>query len=278
QDDLVVGTHIANRTRAETEPLIGFFVNTLALRADFSDQPSFRHLLARLKTVVETAYEYQDLPYEMLVEELRLQRTSAYSPLCQVTFAMQTALSAHLDLPGQQVEVLRREGAAARFDLTLGISESPAGLEIAWRYNTDLFAQETIQTLADQFGCLLEQIVQHPTTPIARLALTRTPPPPPPQELAAAPAPILAAIQHWAEQQPAAPAVLDGLTEGTAAYSWSELATSIATIGAGLAQLGVGPEVRVAVCLERGPGAVVAALAIWEAGGTYVPIDPEFPP
>ena len=274
QDDLLVGTHVANRTRQEIEPLIGFFVNTLPLRADLRGAPTFAGLLAQIRGAFETAYEYQELPYEMLVEELRPQRNPAYSPLCQITFAMQTALSADLQLAGLSAEVMRREVAPARFDLTLGVSESRGALGCMWRYNTDLFEARTVEAMAAQLERLLRAACDDPDAPLASLlgggdgaALLRTAIDP------LAPRAVIDRIAEHAAARPDAPA----LVGEDVCLTYRELGARVAQVAAVLVARGVGPEVRVGVAMERSPSSVVAALAIWAAGGAHVPIDPEYP-
>jgi amino acid adenylation domain-containing protein len=276
QDDLLVGTHIAGRTRQEIEPLIGFFVNTLALRADLRGAPTFAGVLAQIRGAFDTAYEAQDVPYELLVEELRPQRNPSYSPLCQVTFAMQTALSAELDLAGLRAEVLRREAAPARFDLTLGVSESRGALECMWRYNTDLFEARTIEALAAQFARLLQAVCDAPDAPLATLPLDPTPPslhaPAP-----APPSPFVARLAEHAAARPDALALAGDDDDGALRFTYRELHARVLALAAALRARGVGPEVRVAVALDRSPWFVVAALAVWAAGGVHVPIDPDLP-
>jgi len=279
QDDLLVGTHVANRTRQEIEPLIGFFVNTLALRADFRGAPSFAGVLAQIRGAFETAYEYQDLPYEILVEELRPRRNPAYSPVCQVTFAMQTALSAELELAGTSVEVMRREAAPARFDLTLGVSESRGGLGCMWRYNTDLFEARTIEAMAGQLERLLRAVCDAPDAPLADLpladatsaALVRS------EAVTGATPPLIARLAGQSSARPDALALSGEDGAGPVRLTYRELAARVARLAAALRARGVGPEVRVGVAMERSPWPVVAALAIWAAGGALVPIDPEYP-
>ncbi|NBI31294.1 condensation domain-containing protein, partial [Chengkuizengella marina] len=144
QEDVIVGTPIANRTQAETEKLIGFFVNTLALRTNLEGNPSFNELLERVREVTLGAYGHQDIPFEKLVEELQPERDQSRSPLFQVMFVLQNAPEEKLELPGVQVHVEGVNTREAKFDLTLSMAESEQGLIGAMNYNTGLFDAATI--------------------------------------------------------------------------------------------------------------------------------------
>src|SRR6185369_10797473 len=134
QEEVVVGTPIAGRTRAEVEPLIGFFVNTLALRADLSDGPSFRELLKQVRERCLGAYAHHDIPFEKLVEELQPQRSLSHQPLFQVMFQLQSGSREPLVLDGLKVDGLRQRGATAKFDLTLSLVQSEHGLKGGVQY------------------------------------------------------------------------------------------------------------------------------------------------
>ena len=135
-DDVCVGTPIACRTKRETEDLIGFFANTLVLRTDLSQNPTFRQLLERVREVVLGGQEHQELPFEELVDALKPARALSHSPLFQVLFALQTTLAEAVRLPGLHVEITEVDAAAAKFDLSLDMAETEAGLEGAFEYNT----------------------------------------------------------------------------------------------------------------------------------------------
>src|SRR5206468_1588799 len=139
QADLVVGSPVANRNRAETEGLIGFFVNTLALRTDLSGNPTFRQLLQRVHEVCLGGYAHQDLPFEKLVSELQLPRDQGRNPLFQVLFSLDSAALPPLDLPGLSVRLLPMTFDVAKVDLSLALEEDAGGLQGALEYNTDLF-------------------------------------------------------------------------------------------------------------------------------------------
>jgi len=169
QEDLVVGAPIAGRTRQEIEGLIGFFVNTLALRADLSGNPSCREILRRVRDVTIGAYAHQELPFEKLVEELQPERSLSYSPVFQVMFALHNTPSTELQLPELTVSFLQVEQKTAKFDLTLSFQEEKAGLRGWLIYNTDLFDQQTITQMLGHYQTVLEGIVSNPEQQLAEL-------------------------------------------------------------------------------------------------------------
>ncbi|HID51927.1 MAG TPA: non-ribosomal peptide synthetase, partial [Anaerolineae bacterium] len=162
QTNVSVGTPIANRTQAEIEGLIGFFVNTLVMRTDLSGQPDFTELLARVRETALGAYAHQDLPFEMLVEELQPGRDLSHTPLFQVMFVLDNAPLDGLELPNLTLSPVEADGGTATFDMTLTLRESPDGLLGMWEYNTDLFDRSTIQRMIGHFQTLLEGIAADP--------------------------------------------------------------------------------------------------------------------
>ena len=171
QNDIVIGTNIANRNRAETETLIGFLVNMLVLRTDLSGCASFRELLGRVRDVTLGAYAHQDLPFERLVEELQPERHLSRNPLFQVLFALQNAPRARLDLPALKLSQLEGEDIKSRFDLSLFVIEAGDGLVMTWRYSTDLFDAETIQLMSERFVTLVRAILAQPDAPLDQLEI-----------------------------------------------------------------------------------------------------------
>jgi len=172
QDDIVVGTDVANRNRREVEPLIGFFVNLLVLRTDLSGNPTFRELLKRVREVALGAYAHQDLPFEKLVEALRPERKSSNAPsLFQVLFVLQNAPMPALELPGLSLNVLEVETEMSKFDLSLFLTETEEGIVGNWQYNSNLFKSNTIKQLSDHFETLLNSIVAQPDARINNLEM-----------------------------------------------------------------------------------------------------------
>ncbi|TWH51491.1 non-ribosomal peptide synthetase, partial [Dulcicalothrix desertica] len=159
QSDILIGSPIANRNRSEIEPLIGFFVNTLVLRTHFEDNPSFQELLTQVRETTLKAYEYQDVPFEQVVEALQPQRELSYSPLFQVMFVLQNAPMGELELPGVTLTLQQVESTITKFDLTLSMQETADSLVGLWEYNTDLFNKETIERMTGHLQNLLSAIV-----------------------------------------------------------------------------------------------------------------------
>jgi non-ribosomal peptide synthetase component F len=171
QEDIIVGTPIAGRNQVEAEGLIGFFVNTLALRTYLSGNPSFQELLGRVREVALGAYAHQDLPFEKLVEELQPERDRSRTPLFQVMFVLQNTPTSALELPGLTVNSLNIDSGTAKFDLTLFIMETAQGLRASLEYNTDLFNAATITRMLGNFQTLLEGIVANPQQRLSDLPL-----------------------------------------------------------------------------------------------------------
>src|SRR5205085_4242211 len=171
QTDIVVGTPVAERNRAEIEHLIGFFVNTLALRTDLSGDPTFRELLKRVREVALGAYAHQDLPFERLVEELQPERHLGRAPLIRVMFVLQNTPLEVLDLPDLSFTLVSARKSMAEFDWVVNAQETERGLFITFEYNTDLFEATTIRRLLEQFNILLAGAVAQPEHRISDLPL-----------------------------------------------------------------------------------------------------------
>jgi non-ribosomal peptide synthetase component F len=162
QEDLIVGTAIANRNRGETEGMIGFFINMLALRTDLSGDPSFRDLLKQVREAALGAYAHQDMPFERLVEEFVPDRASSQTPLVQVAFGFNNAPRQELKLSGLTLSAMPFNDEAGRFDLTLWIDKPSDELRATWYYNTELFEPTTIQRMQGHFETLLRSIAAQP--------------------------------------------------------------------------------------------------------------------
>jgi amino acid adenylation domain-containing protein len=171
QDDIAIGTTIANRNRAEIENLIGFFVNTLVMRVNLSGNPSFKELLDQVRGVALGAYAHQDIPFEKIVEELKPERDTSRAPLVQIIFQMQNTRMQQLELSGLTLGSIDVEVGGAKFDLSLSMSESEQGLIGSMIYNTDLFDDETIERMLGHYKRLLESIIVDPEEKVSRLLL-----------------------------------------------------------------------------------------------------------
>nr|VFJ93722.1 MAG: amino acid adenylation domain-containing protein [Candidatus Kentron sp. LFY] len=278
---------IAGRTRTETESLIGFFVNTLALRLDLGENPSFEAVLQQAKGVTLEAHAHQDIPFEHLVEVLQPPRNLGHAPLFQVLFVLQNAPLPDLELPGLELTLLELEAVTAKFDVTLEFRETAAGFTGRLEYDTDLFERATMERLVGHLRTLLQGIVAAPDTPIHELPLLteaeRR------QFLAwndtAVEYPrdktIIDLFEEQVEKTPDAVAVVfpsTGSGQGEdEEVGYGELNARANRLAHRLRALGVGPEVLVGLFVERSVEMVVGLLAILKAGGAYVPLDPEYP-
>ncbi|MBW4575238.1 MAG: amino acid adenylation domain-containing protein [Aphanothece sp. CMT-3BRIN-NPC111] len=287
QTDILVGSPIANRNRAEIEELIGFFVNTLVLRTDLSNNPSFRELLSRVREVTLGAYQHQDLPFEKLVEELQPERSLSHNPLFQVMFQLRNAPMPALELSGLSLTLLEVEQGTTQFDLSLDMQEVAQGLKASVEYSTDLFDSATITRMLGHFQTLLEGIVADPNQPLSNLPLlteaerhqllvewgSRGAGEQGREEDSRLHLCIHELFEAQVERTPDAVAVVFENQQLT----YRQLNQQANQLAHYLQKLGVQPEVLVGVCIERSLEMVVAILAILKAGGAYVPLDPSYP-
>jgi amino acid adenylation domain-containing protein len=280
QEDIVVGSPIANRTRSELEHLIGFFVNSLALRTDVSGDPSFRELLRRVRGVAIGAYAHQDIPFEGLVGELRPERVGDRNPFFQVMFVLQNAPRTKLTLPGIRLRSLPRRTGTSKFDITLHMHQLSQGLTASLEYNTDLFEPGTITRMLSHLERLFEEVVADPDRRLSAISLltadqrremlvewNRT------DRVFPADRCVHQLFESQAAHRPDAAAVEDG----SECLTYGELNRRANRVARFLRRRGVGPEVRVGVALERSADLVVALLAVLKSGGAYVPLDPSHP-
>jgi amino acid adenylation domain-containing protein len=280
QSDLVVGVPVANRNRAELEPLIGFFINTLVMRTDLSRNPTFREALRRVKEVALGAFSHQDMPFEKLVEVLHPQRDISRNPMFQVTFQLfsQPGIERHRLDPS--APALAVDTGTSLFDLAASVYDQATGLNVQFDYSSDLFEAETIRRWLDNFLVLLEAVVADPDQTITRLPLLT------PAErhrllvefndtVTEFPRdrPTDALVEDWAERTPDAVAVF----HHQATCTYRELSSRATQVSRLLCQRGVLPGAAVAVCLERGIDWIIAMLGVWKAGAAYVPLDPALP-
>ena len=275
--DIVVGTPIANRTRPEIEGLIGFFANTLVLRTKLDDSLSFRELLRRVRTVTLGAYAHQDMPFEKLVEELRPKRSLAYNPLFQVMFVLQN-MGRGQDGAQQSNDSGMIDMGAAKFDMTLFLTETGQGIQSCFEYNSDLFYPETVARMAKHFETLLTAATVDPDRPLRSLPmLSQT---------------ELLTLASWnetsspcdercvhmmfeaeAEQTPKATAI----SFGDETLTYGELNARANFWAHRLLEFGIAPDDCVGICVERSIEMIVAVLAVLKAGAAYVPLDPDYP-
>ncbi len=275
QEDLVVGSPVAGRSRTETENLIGFFVNTLALRADLSGDPTFRELLLQIKNSTLEAFSNQDLPFEKVVAAVRPERSLSYNPIFQTAFALQPDSASSLEISGLEIEPLKLGSVTAKFDLFLSAKETADGLSVTIEYNTDLFDSTTIRRLLSHYRNLLEALVVNPDRRASEFQL------------------MSEAERHqllidWnnttteypnrclhelfearAASQPEAIAVV--APEGNLTYE--QLNRRANQIAHYLRKRGVAPNSPIGIFMERSASMVAGILGILKAGGAYLPLD-----
>jgi len=281
QEDIVVGTPIANRVHADLEGLIGFFVNTLVLRTDLSGNPSFQHLLARVRDVTLGAYAHQDLPFERLVEEVSSERSLSYTPLFQVLFVLQNTPQEALQLDGLSWLRADNEHTSAKFDLTMDMQESADGLQTTIEYNTDLFDASTIERMLAHWQTLLQDCVTVPEHALADLTMLTD------AERTFLVDTLNATHQDW-DSAATLPQLIEqqvARTPDAVALVFEEQQLTYGELNRRANHLAhrlyyeeqIGPDVFVGVCMERSLALVVAVLAVLKAGGAYVPLDPTYP-
>ncbi len=295
QEDIIVGTPIANRRRAELENLIGFFVNNLPIRTNLEGNPTFRELLSRLKEVALEAFAHQDVPFEKLVEELAPERDPSQNPIFQMMFILQntpreatkiaglTAVALLSDDPARMREPEAKRPprpSFSRFDLTIDLKEWKGYIFGGVEYNTDLFDDSTIQRLIRHFGTILERAVRDPGTRIADLSPLTD------EERRR----LVVDWNQTDEDYPGEKTIPDvfearvslspervALIHGENVLSYRELDRRANRLAHRLKSLGVGPEAPVGIFIDRSPSMIVGLLGILKAGGAYVPLDPAYP-
>jgi len=280
QEDIAVGTPIAHRNHAETEQLIGFFVNMLVMRAQFSCELTFRELLRKVKETSLSAYAHQDVPFEKLVEELHPERSLSHSPLFQVMFDLQNAPMHTMHLENMRLTPLPFEPGTSKFDLTLTLNETANGLDGALEYSTDLFDETTARQMVQSFKTILHGITLNPDAEIQSLPVlteaekrklliewNKTSQP------YAADVLIHQLFERQAEGTPDGPA----LACGNAALTYRELNSRANQLARYFKKCGVGQEALVGILMQRSLETVVAILATLKAGGAYLPLDPSYP-
>lgn len=279
-EDVVVGTPMAERTRDETAGMIGCLINTLAIRVDLSGGPSFRQLLARVRTSVLGAFDHADLPFERVVELLEARRDAARAPVFQVMCAWQDDRDAVLRLPGLVTEPLTFDGGVSHFDMTLFAVRTGSGIELRLEYATDLFEAATAARMLDAVATLLAAAAEAPDTPIVRLplaasdeqvgAFARA------ADVAGTELPEATLHELFAAQAVRTPAAVAVSCDGRR-LTYGELATESARLASHLRAGGVEPGDFVGILLDRSIEFVVAVLGILEAGCAYVPLPSEYP-
>ena len=280
QQDLLVGTPVSNRDRVEIEGLVGFFANTLVMRTDTSDNPTFRQLLHRVRETALNAYAHRVLPFEILVEELQPQRDPGYTPLFQVMFVHQMAPRETFALPGLSLERMEIGNETSKFDLTLFLVERPENMSAWFEYNSDLFDAATMERLLGHLQILLEAVVANPEQQLRELPLLTS-------------GERQQMLYEWnsnatdhdrsqivtdlfeaqVERTPDATALIFEEQE----YSYAALNASANRLAHLLRASGARPDMSVGILLERSPELLIGVLGILKAGSAYLPLDPASP-
>ena len=279
QEDIGIGSPIANRNRPETEGLVGFFVNTLVLRTSLAGRPGFREVLARVRERSLEAFAHQDLPFEALVDALKPDRSLSRNPLFQVLFALQNTPQERVLLPGAALTPMLLETATAKFDLSMYVVDEPAATTVLLEYNRDLFDASTICRMLTHFERLVRAALAEPEYDVSSLPLldvaerrqieaVNSPPSSYPRDVC---------IHERFAQQAVVHADHVAIVCGEERVTYGELDRRASEVAKRLVEEGVAPDVPVGLCVERSVEMFVALIGILKAGGTYVPIDPAWP-
>jgi amino acid adenylation domain-containing protein len=280
QEDIVVGSPIANRNRAETEEMIGFFANTLVLRSKFSADPSFDELVAQVKETALGAYAHQDVPFEKLVEELQPERNLGQNPLFQVLFSFQNMPRQAFELAGLKVSFLDHGDATAKFDVSAFLSETTEGVRGRIEYNTDLFDATTIWRLGEHYSKLLESAVANPEEKVSHLSILTDKER---KEILVdwnstqREYPNDVALHQLIDQQSLRTPKAVAVSMGNEQITYRQLNERANQLANYLQQRGVGPETLVGIFLERSIDMIVALVGVLKAGAAYIPLDPAYP-
>lgn len=279
QNDVLLGSMIANRNQRETEPLLGFFSNLLVLRANLEENPSFEEFLAQVQTMALEAFAYKDVPFEQLTATLKPQRSASHTPWFQVLFLMQNFPLECPQFPGVATTVIPID-ESAKYDLTLTVTETEEGLRTAWAYNTDLFDPITIERMATHFQVLLEGAVNQPSSPILQLPLLSQTER---QQLLSEQnqqdreiVQQLHIVQQFEAQAAKTPDKI-ALFYEKEILTYQSLNERSNQLSHYLQSLGVKTGILVGLCLHRSLDMVVAMMAVLKSGAAYVPIDPRYP-
>ena len=282
QSDLVVGTPLAGRNRVELERVVGYFMNTLALRMDFTGDPTFREVLRAARETTLQAFAHQDVPFERVVTEVNPDRDLSSTPLFQVMLVLQNQKRSAFGPLGLEAEPVGHERAWSKFDLTVGMGERPTGLNTAWEFATDLFDRATVERLAAGFAAAVTGVLADPDRPVSGIDL-----------LDDAERASLAAWNDTGEARPSEPGRrllhalvaeaaarapgASALVEGERVLSHADLDARSAALAHRLVRAGLRPGERVALALGRRAEFVVSLLAVLRAGGVCVPLDLALP-
>ncbi len=280
QNDIFTGTVVANRNRTEIENTVGPFINTLVLRTDFEEDPEFLSLLSKVKKITLEAYEHQELPFDKMLEEMRLERDLSRAPLFQVMFILHNNKKAELELDGMKITEIDVASDMAPFDLRLQLTETEKGIKGGFDYNISLFEPSTIKEISQHLIKLLENIVQKPNEKVSRLEyITETEK----RQILSdfnntnADYPDHKVIYEYLEEQAGKDSTNTAVIFKNKTLSYGELNFRANILARLLQENGVGRESIAAVMMERSLEMIIAIMAIQKTGGAYLPVDPHFP-
>ncbi len=280
QHDLLIGSPVDTRDRDELRSLVGFFVNTVALRLDLAGNPTAEILVAGVRATVLDAFEHRAVPFAKVVERMEPERSPGHAPLVQVLFIVQPSPAEVTESEGLALGLRPVDNGTSKFDLTAVLRRRDDGLEMRLQYASDLFERATMTRFMDHYRTLLEGMLDRPGATIIDLPILTRPEREALQQWNASRDDRIPSDCTWTElfqvQAAATPGAI-AVESDTETLSYRALAVRANQLGHRLRQLGVGPEVPVGVALEHGVDMVVALLGIFSAGGAYVPLDPSYP-
>jgi amino acid adenylation domain-containing protein len=282
QEDVVIGTPFAGRTRSEVEKLVGCFINTVALRVDLSGEPTIAEVLARVRKRTIDAQRYQDVPFDRVVETINPARDPSRSPLFQVMFSWQNHAFGRLDLPGLRVTAEDALGASAKFDLELRLGEADGRIAGVLEFATSLFDRATIERHLACFLAMLRAMVQDDRQPVSKVdVLDAAERQQSADEWRAVDANVAASeprcVHTLFEEQVARTPQAVAVVYGDRQITYASLNALANRVASELRGLGTGPDARVAICVERSIEMIASLLGTLKAGGAYVPLDPAYP-
>lgn len=281
EKDIVIGSPIANREKREIADLVGFFMNLLVLRSDFSENPSFRTVLKQSKKMLEEAYQYQQMPFEKLVEELDVNRNLSHTPIFQVLLTLQNNQEGEFSISDLDMTPVVFETKSAKYDLSLNVSESPEGLHLSWEYNTDLFDKSTIVGMAEHFNTLLSFLLDNPDENVFKANIISE------KEakdickhLKGETVKLKASEQTMQLFDKQVKKQFDSIAvvSNDVSYSYKQLGEKVDSIAHYLLAQGVQNDDKVGICLLRNVDLVATIFACLKIGAAYIPLDPVYPP
>jgi amino acid adenylation domain-containing protein len=281
QEDIAIGIGVAERDRPVVQPLIGFFPNTIVLRIDLSGRPTFRQLLGRVRTVARAAYAHAELPFDLLVQELRPRRDASGTPFFRVYFALDDTPETLPDFNVLEADLVAPEFLSAKFDLAFNVSINPSRPGMYGVFSTDLFEPDTIDRMLGHYRTVLEAAITAPDRPVTELPMLTS-------------AERRQVFAEWNDTEREFPAdkclhqlfedKVDVIPDATAVVcgeqtmSYRSLEAHANQLAHRLRTLGVGTETVVGICVPRSPDLIISILGVLKAGGAYLPLDPDYPP